>query len=107
MAGIIKGAQYSLPFTIKADGTIVTNETVQGVRIALGNQVASWPDGALRYSSSDKTWRFPLTQKASYALRGTTVKYQVEVLISGDIFPSKTREITVDESIFRKEWDED
>ena len=107
MAGLIKGAAYSMPFTIKNDGIILTASDVEGVRITLNGQVASWPDGTLTYSAEDTTWRFPLTQKTSYAIKGQTVSYQVEVKIAGEIYPSKKQEIKVDESIFTREWDDD
>lgn len=106
MAGLIKGAAYSMPFTLKNNGVILTDSEVDAVRISLNGQVASWPDGTLRYSAEDATWRFPLTQHTSYAINGKTVSYQVEVKIAGEIFPSRIQEIKVEDSIFRREWDE-
>lgn len=109
MAELIKGTQCSLAFTLKdtmqGGGTLITPDNVDGVRIALGNQVSSYPDGTLTYSTDDQTWRFPLTQANSYAFVGNTVNFQVEVKIGDDIFPSAIASIKVLESMFRTRWD--
>lgn len=106
MAEIIKGEAYSVAFSLKNNGTAVTPETVDGVRIALGNQTASWPDGSLTYSTDDQTWRFPLSQANSYAIVGNEVNYQAQLKIAGEVFSSRKRKITVYDTMFRREWDE-
>lgn len=102
---IIKGAQYSVAFTIRNNGVLVTSETVDGVRIALGNQIATYPDGSLTFSAEDSTWRFPMTQANTYALNGTSVEYQVQIKIGDEIFPSETQSVKLSDTMFRERWD--
>ena len=104
MAEIVKGEAYSVAFTLKNNGIVITNESVQGVRIMLGNQMATYPDGTLTYCADDQTWRFPLSQGTTYALTGETVDYQSQIMIAGEIFSSKKRQIKVNDTMFRKEW---
>lgn len=104
MAEIIKGESYTIAFTLKSNGVVIDNTMVSGVRIALGNQVAAYPDGTLTYSADDQTWRFPVSQANTYAMAGKETDYQAQVKMGGDIFSSRKRKITVHETMFRKEW---
>ena len=103
---IIQGAQYAIAFTIKTkNGQTITDENVDGVRIALGNQVATYPDGALTYSAEDGAWLFPMTQTNSRALKGQTTGYQCEIRINDEIFPSPIQAVEIKDSMFRERWD--
>lgn len=103
---IIKGAQYAIAFSLKnKNGQTITDENVDGVRIALGNQVATYPDGALTFSTDDNTWRFPLSQANTRALKGQITNYQVEVRTGDDIYPSDMQALEIKESMFRERWD--
>lgn len=104
MATIVKGESYRVAFTLKDNGTVITPSMVQGVRIALGNQTAAYPDGNLTFSNEDNTWRFPMSQKNSMSVQGSEVEYQVQVKIDGEIFSSKKMKVSIDESMFRNEW---
>lgn len=106
MATIVKGEAYRVAFTLKDNGTPITPEMVQGVRIALGNQIATYPTGSLTYSAEDGEWLFPMTQKNSYSFMGCEVDYQAQVKIDGEIFSAKKRKIVVEETMFRKEWND-
>ena len=103
---IVKGAQYSVAFVLKNknNGRPITSDDVDGVRIALGNQVATYPDGTLTYSTEDSTWLFPMTQTNTRALVGQTVDYQVEIRTGNDIFPSAKQSCKLKESMFRERW---
>ena len=101
---IIKGASYSVAFRLKDNGTLITPETVQGVRIALGNQIATYPDGSLTFNSEDNTWRFPMSQKNTLSIQGMEMDYQAQIKIGNEIFPSKQQKIKMEETMFRKEW---
>ena len=102
---IVKGEAYRVAFTLKDNGTTIVPSMVQGVRIALGNQLATYPDGNLTFSNEDNTWRFPMSQKNSMSVSGNEVEYQVQVKIDGEIFSSKKMKIKIDDSMFRKEWE--
>lgn len=104
MAETIKGEAYSVAFRLKNNGNPISDQVVDGVRIALNNQVASWPDGTLTYSTDDQTWRFPMTQANSYAMVGGSADYQAQIKIAGEVYSAKMRKIKVDETMFRKEW---
>lgn len=104
MATIVKGESYRVAFTLKDNGTVITPSMVQGVRIALGNQIATYPNGNLTFETEDNTWQFPMTQKNSYSMMGNETDYQVQVKIDGEIFSSKKMKVVVDETMFRKEW---
>lgn len=101
---IIKGESYSVAFMLKDNGEPITPETVQGVRIALGNQIATYPDGNLTFSNEDNTWRFPMSQKNTLSIQGKVMDYQAQVKIGTEIFSCKMQKITMDETMFRKEW---
>lgn len=104
MAKIVKGESYSVAFKLKNNGNILTAENVEGVRIMLGSQMATYPDGTLTYNSDDQTWRFPLSQGTTYAITGASVEYQTQIKVAGSVYSSEKREITVCETMFRKEW---
>lgn len=101
---IIKGESYSIPVVVKSDGQIVTDNMVQGIRIALGSQVATFPDGNLEYNAEEEAWMFPLTQRNAYTMSGSEVDYQVQVKINNEIFSSRIRKVKVYDTMFRKEW---
>lgn len=106
MATIVKGESYRVAFVLKDNGTVITPEMVDGVRIALNNQIAVYPTGNLTFDSTDNTWQFPMTQKNSYMIMGDKADYQVQIKIAGEVFSSKKRNVVVDETMFRKEWDD-
>lgn len=101
---IIKGEAYRVSFTLRDGDYILTDEDVDEVRIALGNQIVRYPVGTLEYDAEEKTWYFPMTQKNTYSIIGTTMEYQAQVKISGEIFSSKKKSIKMEASMFRKEW---
>lgn len=105
MAEIIQGEAYSVAFTLINDGVVVTDQTVDGVRIALGNQTATYPDGTLTYDDTDQTWRFPLTQQNSYSMSGKETDYQAQIRIGTNIYSTRKQKITVYDSMFRGKWD--
>lgn len=104
ISSIIKGESYSVAFTLKDNGTPITPDTVQGVRIALGNQVAIYPDGGLTFNNEDNTWRFPMSQKNTLSIAGTYMDYQAQVKIGNEIFSCPMHKVKIDETMFRKEW---
>lgn len=101
---IVKGESYIVSFVLKANGSPVTSNDVDAVRISLGNQVAYYPDGTLDYNAESQTWEFPMSQKNTYSIIGQTVEYQAQVKINGEVFSHKKREIKVEETMFTKEW---
>lgn len=104
MSTIVKGDAYSVAFTVKSDDVIVTPDMVQGLRIALGNQIAEYPNGNLTFSSDDNTWRFPMTQKNTLSIKGKIMNYQSQAKIAGEIYTSDEMDIEISETMFRKEW---
>ena len=103
MMSITQGDQYSIPIIIKQGDTVITNENVQGVRIAIENAVFTYPGGHLEYS--DGVWYFPLTQELSYLLEEGKAKGQVQIRIGRNIIGSKTKEIDINECIIKEGWD--
>ena len=103
---IIKGEQYAIPFDITDTdtGEPITDEDVDGVRIALGHQVETYPDGNLVYSQEDQQWLFPMSQCNTYSILESEVSYQVQVKIDGEIFSSDKVRTIIGETMFRKEW---
>lgn len=101
---IIKGESYRIPIVVKSSGLVLTEDMVQGIRIALGNQIAVFPDGNLEYNPDEKAWMFPLTQKNAYSLKGTEVDYQVQVKIDDEVYSSRMRKVKLYDTMFRKEW---
>ena len=106
MAKIVKGESFKVAFTVKDidNGVTITPEMVDGVRIALGSQIATYPDGSLTFSTEDNTWRFPMSQKNTLSAVGKTFDYQVQVKIGEDVFSTDITPVTLEETMFRKEW---
>ena len=101
---IVKGEAYRVAFRLTDNGTVILPNMVEGVRIILGNQMATYPDGNLTFSTDDNTWRFPMSQKNTLSINGQSISYQVQVMIDGEIFSSKEKKIAIDDTMFRKEW---
>ena len=103
---IIKGEAYSIAFDIvdEESGEPITDEMVDGIRIALGHQVEEYPEGNLTYSAEDGTWRFPMSQCNTYSILDSKISYQVQIKIDGEIFSSEKEETIIESTMFRKEW---
>lgn len=93
---IYQGDQYSLPFTIKKSGEIVTPEEVEDVTIALEDIVRSYKDETLKYE--DGTWLFPLTKEETSRMMDNT-KCQIEVVFGNDMVHSKVFDVKVKKSL--------
>lgn len=99
---IVQGDEYLIPVMLRQGDTTITDEIADGVRIAIGTAVCTWPDGTLTYDNG--LWYFPLTQKISYDLPEGKAKFQVQVKINGKIIGTKIKMVEVDGSIIKGEW---
>lgn len=57
MLDIYQADQYFISFRVEQDGKVIAPEDVDGVRIALGGIIQSYPDGELTYDKSEN-WLF-------------------------------------------------
>jgi len=99
---ITQGDQYRIPVLIRQGGQTITDELAEGVRIAIGTSVCTYPNGTLTYE--DGLWYFPLTQKISYGLKPGKAQFQVQVKMNGNIVGTKIKEVEIDGSIIKGEW---
>ena len=101
---IRKGEQYAIPFEITVEGTPVTPEDCDGVRIQVGDRMCEYPGGDLTYDSEDGVWLYPLTEEQSRAMFPGDRKAQVAVKYGDDIVMSDPQKITVKNSIITRRW---
>lgn len=101
---ITQGDAYLIPVLIRQGQTVITDEIASGVKVAIGSTVCKWPNGNLTYA--DGLWYFPLTQKISNSLPAGKADFQVQVKINEKIVGTKMRQVEVDGSIIKGEWDE-
>lgn len=89
----MQGDRYSVPFILRAqDGTIITDEMVKTVVLNLGNMSRQYP-GDVTYS--DGKWLFPMSQKQSFAMKGS-VEPQARIEFNdGTIFGGAGRKILI------------
>lgn len=102
---ITQGDAYLVPIIIKQGDTMLTDEMVNGVKVAVGSAVCSYPNGTLRYSRDDGVWYFPLTQKISNKLTPGKADFQVQVKMDGGIVGTKIKQVDVNECIIKGEWE--
>lgn len=100
---ITQGDEYLIPFVIKQLDTVITDEMVSGVRIALGSAVCEYPNGKLQYK--DGEWLFPLTQELSLKYEDEYVDYQVQIKIGNDIIGSRPSKVKVEKGMFKTIWE--
>lgn len=95
----MQGDRYFVPFILRAqDGTIITDEMVKTVVLNLGNMSRQYP-GDVTYS--DGKWLFPMSQKQSFAMKGS-VEPQARIEFNdGTIFGGAGRKIPIVFSINR------
>lgn len=90
---VMQGDRYSVPFILRAqDGTIITDEMVKTVVLNLGNMSRQYP-GDVTYA--DGKWLFPMSQKQSFAMKGS-VEPQARIEFNdGTVFGGAGRKIPV------------
>lgn len=95
----MQGDRYFVPFILRAqDGTIITDEMVKTVVLNLGNMSRQYP-GDVTYS--DGKWLFPMSQKQSFAMKGS-VEPQARIEFNdGTIFGGAGKKIPIAFSINR------
>ena len=101
---ITQGDAYLIPVLIRQGTTIITDQIATGVKVALSGAVCSWPNGNLTFAEG--LWYFPLTQKISNSLPAGKADFQVQVKINDKIVGTKIRQVDIDGSIIKGEWDE-
>lgn len=99
---ITQGDEYPIPVLLTINGTTITDEMAEGVRIAIGTSVCTYPNGTLTYENG--LWYYPLTQAVSYGLKAGKAKFQVQVKMNGKIIGTKTKEVDIDGNIIKGEW---
>jgi len=99
---MVQGDKYSLGVEIKTkNGTLITDQNIEKVRIKLGNVEDGYPEGTVVYSSDDGKWKLPLTQEQTFAM--DHVRLQVRIIFeNGDIFNSEPQVVTVREAIIKE-----
>ena len=95
----MQGDRYSVPFILRAqDGTLITDSMVKTVVLNLGNMSRQYP-GDVTYE--DGKWLFPMSQKQSFAMKGS-VEPQARIEFNdGTIFGGVGRKIPIVFSINR------
>lgn len=73
---MMQGDQYSIPI----HGTGFDIEDVESIEFVIGKLVKSYPD-VVTYDSTDKVFRFPITQAETYKMSGK-VEAQARVKFS-------------------------
>lgn len=104
---MLQGDQYSLMIPIMSGCDPITPDMIEGVKIQVGDVVKLYP-GDLEYDSKMKCWLYPLTQEQTLGMRGR-VTAQVQVNFGGDpaqIIGAKPKDIFIDNSLIKKEWNE-
>lgn len=101
---IRQGDQYKIPMTVSSNGTIITAENADAMRIMLGRFMAVYPDGELTFDEDTDKWMFPLTSSMSNALKSGDVYAQAQYRIGESIMTTEKAKITVEETAFPQEW---
>lgn len=101
MSTIYQADQYYIPFVVEQDGKSITPADVDGVRIALGGVIKSWPDGDLLFV--DGEWLFRLEAKNSQTMLGD-VPCQIEVKKGTDRQHSPVFFIDAQKSVLKGAW---
>lgn len=101
---IRQGDQYMIPMTVSNNGTIMTPDIVDGMRIMIGKYMEVYPGGELDFDSDTDKWLFPLTEKMSYALKSGTVTAQAQFKIADSVIGTEKIEIAVEDTAFPHEW---
>ena len=83
---IYQGDQYSIPFSIRHNGEIVTPDTADDVVIAIGDIVRAYSEGTLTYV--DEKWLFPIYKEETLKMPDS-ISYQVQIHYGADIIHSK------------------
>lgn len=97
-----QGDQYILPITVTLGSVPVTDQNVQGVKIALGGTVKEWP-GDMDYA--DGAFQYPLTQAQTIAF-GQAAPLQAQVNTDGStILTSPVQMLEVEPSIILEVWE--
>lgn len=102
---MVQGDQYYIPCAVKdRSGNAVTPSNCQGIKIKIGKNEKSYPDGQLIFQNNK--WLYPITQEESLSLTNTV--YQCQVKFSNtDIATSKQKTFTIHPSIIREVWDDE
>jgi len=83
-----QGDQYSIPFQITLDGSLITNKMIDGVspelngdvEIVIGKLRKTYRDEEVKFNTKTFTFDFPFTQDETFNLRpGMRLKSQVRV----------------------------
>jgi len=85
---IRQGDQYSIPFTVMLDGSVITDKMIDSVdeelngdvEIVIGKLRKTYRNGDVKYNPRTYTFDFPFTQTETFALRrGMRLNSQVRV----------------------------
>ena len=93
---IYQADQYYIPFTIKVRGKIITPETIDDVRIIVGEVEQKHSNGSLIFKYGK--WLYHLKAEESVKMRDY-VTVQVEIVQGDNIFHSKLMRKKVAESL--------
>ncbi len=99
---IYQADQYYIPFRVEQDGKAVAPADVDGVRIALGGVIQSWPEGDLSFDGKEN-WMFRLTAEDSQRMAGS-VSCQVEVKKGTERQHSPVFFVDVQKSVLKGAW---
>lgn len=83
-----QGDAYSIPVTVTADGSAVTDNMLDALEVMVGPGLRkTWPDGEIEYDEDTDYWLLPLTQAETFALpAGSEIALDVRAKTnSGDV----------------------
>ena len=100
---IHQGDQYYLLINVQINGQPAGPDSIEGLKIKVGEKTQTYPDGELVYDEDSQRWKFMLTQKHSLKLSGSA-KVQIQVKKNGEIRTSDAVTVNIAKSIITEEW---
>lgn len=102
---IMQGDQYAIPIKIKIGNEVITPDNCTDIRVKVDDDMISYDsgEGDLKYSETDQTWLFPITEKMSFEYK-VDVQVQIAVKIGDDYIYSPIQTINIGHSIIKDRW---
>ena len=99
IAKIIQGEQYAIEIVLTADGTAITPNNSDDVKIRIDGVEKTYSSGELTYE--DGRWLFPITQVDSLRMSTKGVKAQAQYKVGSNVFSTEIYDVEIDPSVIR------